>query len=158
MKLVLALGTNLGAKIENLQNCIHALNSLFGPYLEISKVYRSEPLGPVQQDEFLNLIVAYEVSSSLMPLDILFEIKSLEVLLGRKASTHWGPRLIDIDIIFIDDLKINSTELTVPHKEINERSFVVQPLENLKIFSYFSTFFSFTKTFQTKSVEHRDLF
>lgn len=158
MYLVLGLGTNLGDKISNLQVCIKELNILFGDYHEISKVYCSEPLGPVKQDDFLNLVVVYEVSNNPNPHELLTTLKSLEVTLGRKYSNFWGPRLIDIDILFLDDLKIRSTELTIPHNEINQRSFVVQPLESLKIFSYLSSFYKFSSVFQTKSVEHIDLF
>lgn len=158
MYLVLGLGTNLGEKIKNLQVCIKELNKIFGNYHEISKVYRSEPLGPVKQDEFLNLVVVYDISDHLLAHDLLKTVKSLEVSLGRQFSYHWGPRLIDIDILFLNDLKINTTELTVPHTQINERSFVVQPLESLKIYTYLSSFYKFSSIFQTKSVEHIDLF
>lgn len=158
MILTLALGTNLGDKSENLINCINLLNDNFGNFLEISPVYLTEPYGDVLQDDFYNLCIVYNVDENLTPLQILGIIQKIENELGRTRTIHWGPRVIDVDILFLGNLNISLPNLIIPHPHINMRSFVVEPLSRLDIFKELSTFYTFTSVFQTKSVEIKKLF
>jgi len=121
----LALGSNLGNRATNLKEAIASLS----PQMEVkakSKVYETPPWGHTEQDKFFNQVVM--VKTYLEPEPLLKHLKRLEVALGRKASFQNGPRLIDIDILFYDDLVLESTALAIPHPHVHERGFVLLPM------------------------------
>jgi 2-amino-4-hydroxy-6-hydroxymethyldihydropteridine diphosphokinase len=121
----LALGTNLGDRLANLRAALNA----FSPEIKVvaeSKVYETPPWGYEDQPAFLNMAVRCE--TALEPESLLKRIQQLEVELGRQQSFRWGPRLIDIDILFYDDLFLESESLTTPHPRLHERGFVLVPL------------------------------
>jgi len=121
----LALGSNLGNRAANLKEALASLS----PQMEVkakSKVYETPPWGHTEQDKFFNQVVM--VKTYLEPEPLLKHLKRLEVALGRKASFQNGPRLIDIDILFYDDLVLESTALVIPHPHVHERGFVLLPL------------------------------
>ena len=121
----LALGSNLGNRAANLKEAITALS----PQMEVkakSKVYETPPWGYIEQEKFLNQVLM--VKTYLEPLPLLKHLKRLEVALGRKASFQNGPRLIDIDILFYDDLVLESPALVIPHPHVHERGFVLLPM------------------------------
>jgi 2-amino-4-hydroxy-6-hydroxymethyldihydropteridine diphosphokinase len=124
----LALGTNLGDRSANLRAAIKELPSEIKVLVE-SKVYETPPWGYENQPAFLNMAVKCE--TSLEPESLLKRLKQLEVQLGREQSFHWGPRLIDIDILFYDDLILNTESLTIPHPRLHERAFVLVPLAEI---------------------------
>jgi len=126
--LYLGLGTNLGDKAENLRNAIRAL----APRItveEVSPVYETVPLHVTDQPHFYNL--ALRGTTSLTPAETLSCLKGIERVLGRAEGERYGPRLIDLDLLFYDDAMLETEELTVPHPRIAERVFVLAPLADL---------------------------
>ena len=124
----LALGTNLGDRLANL----HAALEAMPPAVKImarSPVYRTPPWGYTEQPEFLNQVVKAE--TSLVPLDLLAYLKKTELRMGRQTSFHYGPRLIDLDILFYNDWELETPELVIPHPRLYERAFVLKPLADL---------------------------
>ena len=121
----LALGTNLGDRPANLKQAIAALT----PQLEVkakSQVYETPPWGFEDQPKFLNQVI--KANTYLDPEPLLKHLKRLEVALGRKESFPNGPRLIDMDILFYDDLVLEKPSLILPHPRLHERGFVLLPL------------------------------
>jgi 2-amino-4-hydroxy-6-hydroxymethyldihydropteridine diphosphokinase len=124
----LSLGSNLGDRLQNLKETLTALS----PQMDVkakSRVYETPPWGYEDQPRFLNQVI--RVQTYLEPETLLKHIKRLEVALGRKATFRNGPRLIDIDILFYDDLLLNTPALTIPHPHLHERGFVLLPLMDI---------------------------
>lgn len=124
----LGLGTNSGDRLANLRAAIDAL----APEVRvtrISPIYQTPPWGYTDQPDFLNLVV--EGETALAPLDLLTALKNLEKKVGRTASFRWGPREIDIDILFYDQLIFSQGGLEIPHPRLQERAFVLIPLSDL---------------------------
>ncbi|SJZ86626.1 2-amino-4-hydroxy-6-hydroxymethyldihydropteridinediphosphokinase [Selenihalanaerobacter shriftii] len=126
----LSLGSNLGDREEYLKEAISKL----GQHIQIkvdtvSSVYKTEPVGYTNQDEFLNLVV--KIKTSLSPMELLNHIQEVEKNLDRVRDIRWGPRTIDIDIILFGKNKVNSQRLTIPHPRFHERAFVLVPLAEL---------------------------
>jgi 2-amino-4-hydroxy-6-hydroxymethyldihydropteridine diphosphokinase len=124
----LSLGTNLGNRLENLKAAICALPPDVNP-LVCSPVYQTPPWGFTDQPDFLNQVVRAE--TELSPGNLLKYLKQLEEELGRQATFRYGPRQIDLDILFYDDLAIDTPPLTIPHPRLAERAFVLVPLADL---------------------------
>jgi 2-amino-4-hydroxy-6-hydroxymethyldihydropteridine diphosphokinase len=124
----LALGTNLGDRPGNLREAIAALPPAV-TVLEQSFVYETPPWGVIDQPSFLNMVI--KGVTLLQPRDLLKNLKGLETRLGRIPSIHYGPRKIDIDILFYDNLILETPELTLPHPHLHERAFVLVPLADL---------------------------
>jgi len=124
----LALGTNLGDRLANLKQAIAALT----PQMEVrakSGVYETPPWGFEDQPKFLNQVI--KVNTYLDPEPLLKHLKRLEVALGRQESFPNGPRLIDMDILFYDDLTLETPMLVIPHPRLHERAFVLVPLMDI---------------------------
>ena len=121
------LGSNLGNRLQNLRGAVSMLES-FGHVVKASDVYATLPWGGISQPDYLNACVKIESERRFDPHEILRRVKDFERELGRVESVRWGARKIDIDILLIDGVKINSPELTVPHMRIPERMFVLIPL------------------------------
>lgn len=124
----LALGTNLGHRTSNLRRAIEALPPAVTVLAE-SPVYETPPWGFADQPHFLNMVI--EGETRLAPLELLKFLKQLEGSLGRVPSVRFGPRLIDVDLLFYDDLILDTPELTLPHPRLQERAFVLVPLADL---------------------------
>ena len=124
----LSLGTNMDNRPANLKSAISSLP----PQLDVKKkshVYETPPWGYTEQDKFLNQVVM--AKTYLEPEPLIKHIKRLEVALGRKATFRYGPRLIDIDILFYDDLVLETPSLTIPHPHLHERGFVLVPMMDI---------------------------
>lgn len=124
----LALGTNLGDRVENLRAALQALL----PLMDIqaaSPVYETPPWGYTDQPAFLNMAVHGE--TVLPPADLLRELKRIEVELGRQPNFRYGPRLIDLDILFYGQQTLELENLAIPHPRLHERAFVLVPLSDL---------------------------
>ncbi len=124
----LSLGSNLGDRLTNLQNAISCLPPKIQPIIH-SSVYETEPWGYSDQPPFLNQVIRAE--TALDPTNVLKFLKQIEVILGRKETFRFGPRLIDLDILFYDDLVLETPTLTIPHPRIAERAFVLVPLAEI---------------------------
>ncbi len=130
-KVFLGLGTNLGNKKENLFYAINLLNNFSKvKVLSISSIYGSKAYGFKEQDDFYNLVC--KIDTNLSPFDLLNLCKEIEKTMGRENTFKWGPRLIDIDILFYNDAIINTDTLIIPHPEIIKRDFVLVPMAELE--------------------------
>ncbi len=127
MHYILSLGTNIGDRKKNLEKAIDSLNNL--PYTDVikaSSVYETEPVDYLRQDNFYNIVI--EVKSQFNEHEMLGLCLGIESGLGRIRGIKNGPRIIDLDLIFAEDKKINSKNLVVPHPRYKERRFVLEPL------------------------------
>jgi 2-amino-4-hydroxy-6-hydroxymethyldihydropteridine diphosphokinase len=125
----LGLGSNIGNRAENITSALSFLqSSCFIKIKKISSFYETSPIGQKQRN-FYN--IAVKATSSLNPQDLLALIKQIEKLIGRKRTLHWGPRVIDIDILFFNHIVIAEKNLVIPHKEILNRLFVLIPLSEI---------------------------
>ncbi|MDR3306756.1 MAG: 2-amino-4-hydroxy-6-hydroxymethyldihydropteridine diphosphokinase [Endomicrobium sp.] len=125
----LGLGSNVGDRAENIIFALSVLQS--GGFVDVKKIssfYETSPIGPKQR-KFYN--IAVKANASLNPQKLLSLIKQTESLMGRKKTPHWGPRVIDIDILFFNNIVIAEKNLTVPHKEVQNRLFVLSPLNEI---------------------------
>lgn len=118
----------MGERQENLRAAVAALPPLVRP-LVCSPIYETPPWGYADQPAFLNQVL--QVETDLTPRELLAFLKRLEVELGRRPSFRFGPRLIDLDILFYDDLVIRELDLIIPHPRLVERAFVLKPLADL---------------------------
>lgn len=121
----LSLGSNLGDRAVNLQKA----SAYLAPKVQIiiqSSIYETEPWGYSDQPSFLNQVL--KASTSLEPPDLLAFLKDIELTMGRQETFRFGPRLIDLDILFYNDLVLDTPNLTIPHPRIPERAFVLIPL------------------------------
>ena len=120
---IVALGSNLGDREGFLRLAVGEL----GNVTAVSDVYETEPIGgPDAQGAYLNMVAVVE--TSLDPFAFLRRCRRIEALALRQRVVHWGPRTLDVDVLFFDDMRIDSPELVVPHPRINERRFVLTPL------------------------------
>ena len=122
----LQLGSNIGDRLDNLDQSIKIITERIGNVLEKSSVYESTPWGVENQKNFLNQVIF--VKSNFDPYTILDLVLQIEKDMGRIRIEKWGERIIDIDILFIDDLIIESENLCIPHEFISKRKFVLQPM------------------------------
>ena len=126
-----ALGSNLDQPVAQIERGFAALASLAGCRLIArSRLYRTQPLGPQDQPEFIN--AAAGLLTTLTPRELLVELKRLERELGREQPVvRWGPRLIDLDLLVHADARLSESDLTVPHPGLPERNFVLYPLRDI---------------------------
>ena len=125
----LQLGSNLGNRELLLKDAILAIEDGVGSLLEKSSIYESTPWRAEGQENYLNMIIKLE--TELMAVDVLSTVLDIEKKLGRVRIEKWGERLIDIDIIFYNDLIIETAQLCVPHNHMHERMFVLTPLHTI---------------------------
>ncbi|RCW63023.1 2-amino-4-hydroxy-6-hydroxymethyldihydropteridine diphosphokinase [Saliterribacillus persicus] len=127
MRAYLALGSNIESRQEYLVRAIHALEAVeYVTIKQLSSVFETEPVGKVDQGKFLNMVI--EVATTLTPEQLLKLCQQVEKSLGRKREVKWGPRTIDLDILFYEKEKIDTATLTLPHPGISDRAFVLIPL------------------------------
>lgn len=126
-----SLGSNLGDRAGNLHRALAVLEaSGIARNLVRSPFYATPPWGPVAQDPFVNACAVG--TTRLDAFDLLRRVKAAEVALGRVEGVRWGPRAIDIDILYRGDDAIETPELTLPHRHMMERAFVLVPLADLR--------------------------
>ena len=124
-----ALGSNVEPRLKYLTSAVVQLRRL-GTVSKIAPLYESRAYGVRNQPDFLNS--ACILITNFLPLDLLKALKDIEEKLGRKRRFPWGPREIDLDIIFYGDKVIDEDELVVPHPEFRERRFVLLPLAEIE--------------------------
>jgi 2-amino-4-hydroxy-6-hydroxymethyldihydropteridine diphosphokinase len=126
MKAIIALGSNLGDRLNYLQLAIIEINLIGDTKIsDISSVYETLPVGGPEQGNFLNAVVCLE--TELKAEELLLKLLLIELNLGRKRDIVWGPRTLDLDLIWFDNQKIDSEKLTLPHPRAHERCFVLKP-------------------------------
>ena len=127
---VIALGTNMGNRIENINAAVRAIARLSGvKILKASSIYETEPVGCEEDDKYYNAALLVETSVS--PAVLLGECLGIESAMGRFRTRKNEPRIIDLDLILYESFRSESYELTVPHPRILERAFVMAPLLDL---------------------------
>ena len=126
----LSFGSNIGDKAANIKDAMKRLMAAQRVRLKaVSHLYRTAPWGKVDQDFFANAAALAE--TRLKPLELLAHVKKIESDMGRTKQEHWGPRLIDIDLLFYGDLVLDDPRLTLPHREMFNRAFVLVPLAEI---------------------------
>lgn len=126
----LCLGSNIGNSKKHLFHAIIDLNAhQYVSVVKISKLYISKPVDGSKQANFYN--IAVQIRTELSPTSLLSICKSIETQHQRTYSYHWGPRTLDVDIAEYDDQVINMPILNIPHKEIENRDFFIQPLMDI---------------------------
>lgn len=126
-RVFLSIGSNLGDKENNLNQAIKLLNGdELCSVVQKSSFLDTKPVGGVEQDDFLN--AALELKTLRTPEELLELISQIETELKRVRTIHWGPRTIDLDILFFDQEVIRTSDLTIPHPEIRNREFVLEPM------------------------------
>lgn len=124
----LALGSNLGDRRGNLTAALRRLSAAV--HIDaLSSLYETEPVGYLDQPQFLNMVC--RGNTRLSPTDLLHHTQKIEIALGRQPTFRNGPRPIDIDILLYDDLQIEQEGLTIPHPRMTERAFVLAPLAEI---------------------------
>jgi len=125
----LLLGANLGDPVQQLAKAVRHIEEQVGTILSISQVYQSEAWGVTDQPAFLNQALA--VATALSPLETLEATQNIENKLGRVRLTKWGARLIDIDILYYNDVVYEDERLSIPHPLLQDRKFVLLPLNEI---------------------------
>lgn len=123
----IALGSNLETPLQQVTDAVSEINQLpESTVVKVSTWYRSAPLGPADQPDFINGALA--LNTSLPALELLDHLQAIEQRHHRRRERHWGPRTLDLDLILYGDQVINHPRLTVPHPGVSERDFVLRPL------------------------------
>ncbi len=125
----LLLGSNLGDREKNLAKAVEHLQELGIQIRKKSNIHNTSPWGYTEQPDFLNQ--AIECWTQLEPSELLRRIKEIERAIGREENFRYGPRIIDIDIIFYDNLILKTEQLSIPHPRMHEREFVLKPLSEI---------------------------
>ncbi len=129
----IGVGSNIGNRQENLEKSIEEMKKMRSTRVsKISSFYDTEPVGFVNQDRFLNAVV--EICTFLSPRELLNNLQQIEIVLKRKKTRRWGPRTIDLDILFYGNYKIQERDLVIPHERLTERAFVLVPLAEIAPF------------------------
>ncbi len=127
-RIILSIGSNVGDRLKNIERSLEELSTICEIKI-ISSLYDSLPRIYEDQDNFFNLVLEIEYKKT--PQDLLKDIKKIEKSMGREETFRYGPRLIDIDIIFFNNIEIQDEELIIPHYDWMNRRFVVEPLSEL---------------------------
>ena len=121
----LGLGSNLGDRAGHLRAAVDALDDV----VAVSPVYETDPVGGPEQGPYLNLVV--ELATDRDPRGLLAVAQALEAAAGRVRGERWGPRTLDVDVLWVDGAELDEPDLQVPHPRLWERRFVLAPLADL---------------------------
>lgn len=125
----ISLGTNLGDRIHNLKKAVHAIESNLGEIILQSALYETKPWGKSDQPDFLNQVIL--ILTDKIPQACLNTLSSIERQLGRTRDEKWGARIIDLDLLYVNDQIINTKKLILPHPGIPYRRFVLVPMAEI---------------------------
>lgn len=128
-KVFLLIGGNMGNRLQNLRQATALLAATCGPVVQQSAIYETAAWGKTDQEPFLNQ--ALLLNTSLTPYVLIETILSVEEKMGRRRMEKFGPRIIDIDIIFYNDAIINEPHLTIPHPQLPNRRFALEPMNEI---------------------------
>ena len=127
----IGLGSNLSEPIKQVQAAINAIPHIsHSSVVKVSSLYLSKPMGPQDQDDYINAVLALE--TSLSAIELLDALQAIENEAGRvRKDNRWGARILDLDILLYGNETINNPRLTIPHYGMKEREFVLQPLAEI---------------------------
>ncbi|MGB9627754.1 MAG: 2-amino-4-hydroxy-6-hydroxymethyldihydropteridine diphosphokinase [Thermodesulfobacteriota bacterium] len=126
----IGIGSNIGDKVGHCEKAISELLKVDQhKLLAKSSFFKTQPIGYKEQDWFINGVI--KIETDLNPLELFRALKAIELKLGRKETFPWGPRLIDLDLLFFDQEEIKTEELCVPHPHLQERQFVLIPMAEI---------------------------
>lgn len=126
----IGIGSNLGDKIHHCEKAISAILKIDRhKLLAKSSLFKTQPVGYTSQDWFVNGVI--KIETDLEAPELLRTLKTIESQLGRIETFRWGPRTIDLDILFFDDNEIHTEELQIPHPLIQDRQFVLIPMAEI---------------------------
>jgi 2-amino-4-hydroxy-6-hydroxymethyldihydropteridine diphosphokinase len=125
----LGLGSNSGDREHNIIEAIKLLSDIC-PILDYSSLYNTAPVGYTDQADFLNMVVKVN-AAGFDPRELLTGVKNIERTMGREETFRWGPRIIDIDILYANNVQYSSESLNIPHRELMNRLFVLVPLAEI---------------------------
>ncbi|MGB9811773.1 MAG: 2-amino-4-hydroxy-6-hydroxymethyldihydropteridine diphosphokinase [Dictyoglomus turgidum] len=128
-KVFIAIGSNIGDRRKNIETALKKMEELGLRIIKKSSIIETEPYGYKDQDKFLNGVVLVETGFD--PFELLELLLNIEKEMGRERKIKWGPRNIDLDIIFYDDLVIDTENLKIPHPDAHNRTFVMGPLSEI---------------------------
>ncbi|CBW28138.1 2-amino-4-hydroxy-6-hydroxymethyldihydropteridi ne pyrophosphokinase [Halobacteriovorax marinus SJ] len=149
MSLILATGTNIGDRLQNLAQAKRQLSSAFS-LQEESRIYQSAAVDYEEQPDFYNQVLVFS-DPKIEPNLLMTQVLELEAELGRTRDILRGPRIIDIDILFYNDIKSETDHLSLPHPRLFERSFVIRPLMELEVFKELNKKYDFNTKFDTEA-------
>ncbi|PPD29857.1 MAG: 2-amino-4-hydroxy-6-hydroxymethyldihydropteridine diphosphokinase [Methylomonas sp.] len=126
----IGLGSNLDNPLLQIRSAAKVISGLDDiDECRLSPLYTSQPVGPQDQPDYINAVI--RLKTRLSPLQLLKQLQAIENQHGRVRSIRWGARTLDLDLLLYDDLILNLPELTVPHPELKNRSFVLYPLADI---------------------------
>lgn len=125
----IALGGNMGKTEEYIEKALKEMNSIGIEVEKVSNLIKTSPYGVTDQADFIN--GACKIKTEMEPEELLKNLLAIEAKLDRKRIIHWGPRTIDLDIIYYEDRIIDEENLKVPHPDMQNRDFVLRPLMEL---------------------------
>lgn len=125
----LLLGTNMGDRMAHLIRAKSSIGEIIGNVVQSSSIYKTAAWGIQDQPAFYNQVI--EINTNLTPHELLLELLSIENSMGRIRNEKWGPRVIDLDVLFYDSVIVQSEDLLIPHPGITERKFTLVPLAEI---------------------------
>ena len=125
----LLFGSNEGDKVKHIERAVSMVQHKAGQIKRISSLYETEPWGLKEQQSFINQ--AAQIDCNLAPAILLQLLKSIEHEMGRREGTKWGPRIVDIDILFYGNQIIDTPQLVIPHPFLQDRRFTLEPLNEI---------------------------
>jgi 2-amino-4-hydroxy-6-hydroxymethyldihydropteridine diphosphokinase len=129
-RVFIGIGSNLGDRENFLEQAIFELTRLDSTIVkQYSSIYETEPVGIKEQPKFLNMVA--ELDTALSPAVLLQRLKQIETAIGRTQSQHWGPREIDLDMLYYDNEIFHDDKLHLPHPEIPNRRFILVPMKEI---------------------------
>jgi 2-amino-4-hydroxy-6-hydroxymethyldihydropteridine diphosphokinase len=124
----IGLGSNLGDRVAYLREAVHRLGAII-QIEQVSRLYVAAPLGYVRDDAYINAVL--HGKTTMTPMDLLGMLQSIEAAMGRRPGVQFGPRPIDLDILFYDSIQMETYKLTIPHPRLPQRAFVLKPLADI---------------------------
>ena len=150
MSLIIATGSNLGDRLKNLERAVSALSECFQLTAK-SRIYQSKAAGHLEQPDFLNQVLEFQLPTQRTPEQVMEQLLELEKEQGRTRQISQGPRTIDLDLLFWADAKLDLPQLKIPHPRLFERSFVVRPLRELPYYQHLQGKYCFAESFSIEA-------
>ena len=123
----IGLGSNMNSPVKQIKSAITSIEEIISTkIIGVSSLYKSKPVGPQNQDDYINAVI--KIETKLVPYQLLECLHDIEEKHGRIRKEHWGPRILDLDILIFGNEIMVDEKLTIPHPEIENRSFVLAPL------------------------------